>query len=237
MADTSVVGGENGCGEWSDDGGFAVGLSKGVDGFERAPQGENGDFDFAGVGALEQVRTNVAGDAAKLGEDAFVEVAFVRGPVLSSRAGGPKTRDHGGRLGSAAAGDGGDQKDAVAFFEAAGFAAEEANVFLVEVDVEELADLAAVVADVAGELWELRGERVQSFGDRGGATVNLGRAVGEAAKGCGDFDGDGHGLVRLLCAESKVGERVESRKLKVESGRCGVARADAVVAVGTRKGE
>ena len=51
-----------------------------------------------------------------------------------------------------AAGDGGDEEDAVAFLEGAGLAAEEANVFFVEIDVEELADLAGLVADVLGEV-------------------------------------------------------------------------------------
>src|SRR5262249_48219986 len=55
---------------------------------------------------------------------------------------------------SATAGDRGDQEDAVAFLQAAGLAAQEANVFLVEVDVEELADLTGVVADVARKIGE-----------------------------------------------------------------------------------
>src|SRR6266403_1099338 len=89
----------------------------------------------------------------------------------------------------ATAGDGGDEEDAVAFLEGAGFAAEEADVFFVEVHVEELADLALVVADVAPESGEARGECVEGFGDGGCATVYLRRAVGEAAEGGGDFDG------------------------------------------------
>jgi NAD(P)-dependent dehydrogenase (short-subunit alcohol dehydrogenase family) len=56
-----------------------------------------------------------------------------------------------------AAGYGRDQQDAIAFFQGAGFAAQEADVFFVQVDVQELADLAAVVADVAGELGEAGG--------------------------------------------------------------------------------
>ena len=90
------------------------------------------------------------------------------------------------------AGDRGDEKDAVAFLHGARFAAEEANVLFVEVDVEDLADLAAFVADVAGERGELAGERVESFGDGPGATGNFSRAVGETAECRWDFDCDGH---------------------------------------------
>src|SRR5258708_651274 len=92
----------------------------------------------------------------------------------------------------AAAGDGRHQEDAITFFKRAGFAAEEADVFFVEIDVEELADLALIVADVAAEIGEARGELVEGFGNGGGATVHSWGAVGEAAEGGGDFDGHGH---------------------------------------------
>src|SRR6266446_6989352 len=84
------------------------------------------------------------------------------------------------------------QQNAVTFLEGAGFAAEEADVFFVEVDVEELADLALVVADVAAEIGEARGEFIEGFGDGGGATVYFGCAIGEAAESGGDFDGHWH---------------------------------------------
>src|SRR6267378_2525989 len=100
----------------------------------------------------------------------------------------------------AAAGDGRHQEDAITFFKRAGFAAEEADVFFVEIDVEELADLALIVADVAAEIGEARGELVEGFGDGGGATVHSWGAVGEAAEGGGDFDGHWH-LVRAPCIE------------------------------------
>src|SRR6266446_7296275 len=85
-------------------------------------------------------------------------------------------------------GDGGDEKNAIALLEAAGFAAEEADVFFVEIDVEELANLTLIVAHVSRKIWEPSGKFVQSLGDGGGATVYFWRAVGEAAKRCGDFD-------------------------------------------------
>ena len=91
-----------------------------------------------------------------------------------------------------AAGDGGDEEDAVAFFKRAGFAAEEADVFLVEVDVEELTDLALVVADVAREVGLAGRKFIQRVGDRGCATVHLWGTFGEAAEGCWNFDGHGH---------------------------------------------
>src|SRR5580698_5037879 len=87
-----------------------------------------------------------------------------------------------------AAGDGGHEEDAVALFEGAGFAAEEADVFFVEVDVEELADLAGLVADVFGEVGELGRQLGQRGGDRRSVTVHLWRAVSEAAERGGDFD-------------------------------------------------
>jgi len=85
-------------------------------------------------------------------------------------------------------GDGRDEKNAIAFLEAAGFASEEANVFFVEIDVEELANLALIVPHMSREIGEPRGKFVQSLGDGGGATVYFWRAVGEAAKRCRDFD-------------------------------------------------
>lgn len=73
-----------------------------------------------------------------------------------------------------AAGDGGNEEDAVAFLEAARLAAEEADVFLVEINVEELADLALFIANVAREGGELRGQIVEGFGDGRGTTVVFG---------------------------------------------------------------
>jgi hypothetical protein len=109
-------------------------------------------------------------------EPESIAYVSILGPVLASRS----------------TSDGRDQEDAIAFLEGAGFATEEADVFFVEINVEELADLALVVADVAAEIGEARSEFVEGVGDGGGATVYFGRAVGEAAEGSGDFDRDGH---------------------------------------------
>src|SRR5262249_26792909 len=84
------------------------------------------------------------------------------------------------------------QENPIAFLERAGFAAEEADIFLVEIDIEKLADLALLIADMARQTGKTRGEIVQGFGDRGGATVHFGRAVGEATKRWWNFDGHSH---------------------------------------------
>src|SRR3989442_12959977 len=76
-----------------------------------------------------------------------------------------------------AAGDRGDEHHAVAVAEGAGFAAEEANVFFVEGDIEELANLALVVADVAGEGGEAGGGGGWGGGACARATVHTGRSV------------------------------------------------------------
>src|SRR5713101_3017045 len=89
------------------------------------------------------------------------------------------------------------QQNPIAFLEGAGFSAKEADVFFIEVDVEELADLALIVADVAPEIGEARGKLVEGVGDRGRATINFRRAIGEATEGCGNFNGYGH-LILLL---------------------------------------
>src|SRR2546421_10365293 len=75
-----------------------------------------------------------------------------------------------------------DQQDTIAFLEGAGFAAEEADVFFVEIDVEELADLALIIANVTGEIGETGSEFVEGVGDRGRATVHFRGAVGEATE-------------------------------------------------------
>src|SRR5208337_1392315 len=101
--------------------------------------------------------------------------------------GGPYTS-----MNDLAAGDRGDEEDVVAVFQRAGFTAEEANVFFVEIDVEELADLPLFIADVTRERWIARGQVVEGFGDGGGGGIELGDAVGEATERSGDYDSDGH---------------------------------------------
>src|ERR1700688_1836510 len=95
-----------------------------------------------------------------------------------------------------AAGDGGDEKYAVAVFQRGRLAVEEPDVFLVEIDIEKLADLALLVANVARERRKLRGQVVQRFGDCGCAAIYFGRTLGEASKCCWDFYRDCHGLLQ-----------------------------------------
>jgi hypothetical protein len=87
-----------------------------------------------------------------------------------------------------AASDGRDEQDAVAVLDGAGFAAEEADVFVVDVYVEELANLALVVADVAAEVGKFSGQLIQGFGNRDRATIDFRLAVGKAPEGRGNFD-------------------------------------------------
>src|SRR5260370_26918187 len=109
-------------------------------------------------------------------EPESIAYVSILGPVLASRSSRNRWN----------------QQNAVTFLEGAGFAAEEADVFFVEVDVEELADLALIVADVAAEIGEARGEFVEGFGYCGRARVHFWCAVSEAAEGRWDFDSDGH---------------------------------------------
>src|SRR2546425_12664276 len=96
------------------------------------------------------------------------------------------------RVQSASARNRRDEENAIAFLESARFPAQEADVFLVEIDIEELADLALVVANLAAESREAGSKLVKGFRDGGGTTVDLRRALGEAAERGRDFDRNGH---------------------------------------------
>src|SRR5277367_2674727 len=63
---------------------------------------------------------------------------------------------------AAAAGDGGDEHDLVAVLEGVGFAAEETDVLVVDVDVDEAAELAVFAFDLGGE----RGEGLVDIGEQ-----------------------------------------------------------------------
>src|SRR6266481_2010913 len=125
----------------------------------------------------------------------------------------------------AAASDGGNQKHPIAFLERAGFAAEEANVFLIEIDVEELADLALIVTDVAREIGIAGRKFIQCVGDRGCATVYFWDAFGEAAEGGWDFDGYGHFYISFADFNLRFCAGRGNAKLRVEIGlKCFEAR-------------
>src|SRR6266850_1616215 len=98
----------------------------------------------------------------------------------------------------------GDEQNTIAFLEGAGFAAEEADVFFIEIDVEELADLALIVADVAAEIGEAGSQLVKGVGDGGRATVYSRRTAGEATEGRGDFYRHWHPCISLVSNLSSV---------------------------------
>src|SRR5215472_14122907 len=88
--------------------------------------------------------------------------------------------------------DRGHEHHTVAFPQSTGFSAEEADVFLIQINIEELADLPAVVADVTREPWKPLGQRVQRFRNGRGTTVHFRGALGEAPKSGGNFNCNWH---------------------------------------------
>jgi len=79
MADATVEIGEQGGSLVSDDGGFEVGAGEAADGFEGTPGGFDEDFDFASEVAKGNGGSQIAGDAAELGQDIFGKVLEVLG--------------------------------------------------------------------------------------------------------------------------------------------------------------
>src|SRR5579864_7983464 len=71
--------------------------------------------------------------------------------------------------GSAAAGDGGDDADGVAVFGGSGFFREVTDVFVVDVDIDETAELSLFGEEVLLQIAELRCESAQCFADGAGA--------------------------------------------------------------------
>ncbi len=92
-----------------------------------------------------------------------------------------------------ATGDGRDEHDFIAILKGVGLAAEEANIFIVDVDVDEAAKISLLVLDLGGE----RGEVLVDISDEGGEVRGFAGkkllAVGVADEGGGedDFDSDG----------------------------------------------
>jgi hypothetical protein len=87
-----------------------------------------------------------------------------------------------------AARNGRNQQDAVAVLDGTGFAPEEADVFVVEIYVQELANLSLIVAHVAAEVGKFGGQLIQGFGNRYGTTIDFGLATGKSSEGRWDFD-------------------------------------------------
>src|ERR1700742_1275946 len=88
-------------------------------------------------------------------------------------------------LAAAAAGDGGDEHDLVAVLELVGVAAEEADVLVIDVHVDELAEVAAGVLDVLGERGELGVELGEEAGEVFRFAVEGLLTVGVAGEGGG----------------------------------------------------
>src|SRR6266852_4073963 len=78
-----------------------------------------------------------------------------------------------------------------------------ANIFLVQINIKELADLAAIVAHMARQLGKARGQLRKSFRNCAGTTVHIRRAVSKAAKRRRDFNGHWH-VAHLLCSLSSL---------------------------------
>src|SRR5260370_3125652 len=92
------------------------------------------------------------------------------------------------------AGDGGDEHDLVAVLEGVGCAAEEADVFVVDVDVNEAAELAIFAFDLGGEGWECLVDVGEEAREIFGGRVEVLAAVGVASEGGGKGDFDRHYL-------------------------------------------
>ena len=93
----------------------------------------------------------------------------------------------------AATGYGRDEHDLVAVLEGVGLAAEEADVFVVDVDVDEAAKLAGLVLDLGGEGGEVLVDVGDEAGEISGLAGELFLAFGVADEGGreDDLDGDG----------------------------------------------
>src|SRR5215471_13140157 len=90
------------------------------------------------------------------------------------------------------AGDGGNEKNAVALPKRTCLAAQEPYVLFIEINVEELADLPALIADVPRQGREPLCERVQRFSDGSGTTIHFRRTVREASESSWNFNCNWH---------------------------------------------
>jgi len=112
---------------------------------------------------------------------------------------------------SAAAGDRWDQHDFVAILEGVGLAAEEADVFVVDVDIDETAELAGLVLDLGGE----RGKVLVDVGDEAGQVRGfageLFLAVGVANEGGRENDLDRNGSLLIQFSVFSCQFSVETR--------------------------
>jgi hypothetical protein len=93
----------------------------------------------------------------------------------------------------ASAGDAGNEHDLVAVLEGVGFPAEEADVLVIDIDVDEAAELSGLVLDLGGEGREV----LVDVGNQGGQILGLAGelflafSVADEGRREDDFDGDG----------------------------------------------
>ncbi len=93
MLDAAVEGGEQGGSLIGDDRGFEVGAGEGADGFEGAPGGFDGDFDFIFEAAQGDGGAEIAWGAAKFGQNILGKVLEIFGQLCLGGAGGPAEQD------------------------------------------------------------------------------------------------------------------------------------------------
>jgi hypothetical protein len=98
VLDAAVVGGEEFEGFLGDDGGFAIGTGKAIDGLEGGPQGLDDEVDDDTVGLRDDAGFAEAVEGAQVREDVFPEVAQVIGETDGGGACGPEANDHVRRL-------------------------------------------------------------------------------------------------------------------------------------------
>jgi hypothetical protein len=124
---------------------------------------------------------------------------------------------------SRAASYGGDEHDFVAVLEGVGFAAEEADVFVVDIDVDEAAELSVVAFDLGGERGECLVDISQKAGEVSGGGVEVFAAIGVAGEGCGKGDFDRHFLTPWIDPDEVRREcecLATSRKQQIPPLRC-----------------
>src|SRR6266403_484742 len=81
MADAAIETGEQGGSLVGDDGGFEVGTGEIVNGVEGVPGGFDGDFDFVLEASSGNGGSEIAGDAAKVGQHIFGKVFEILGKL------------------------------------------------------------------------------------------------------------------------------------------------------------
>src|SRR5216684_7594127 len=89
MLDAAVEAGEE-CGSFRrDDGGFEVGAGEIADGIEGTPGGFDEDFDSGYSAAKRNRGSQIAGDAAKFGQNVFGKMLEILGQLRFGGASGP----------------------------------------------------------------------------------------------------------------------------------------------------